>query len=148
MLFEMKACVFLTTVCSVVLVIVLFAACDGGNPMMESELPGRYELQSPHFTGSLELKSDHTYIQEFVVSETEVRTMQGKWDYHPPRKRAINRGIVGIYGAIIESDGKLIEKGADFVIVMPVFTFRKRVSLWLNPDGDHAYVKTKGAGVK
>jgi len=134
------------TACSLMLagccsVLILLSACKG-KPMTEGELLGKYELASPHFAGSLELKSDHTFLQKFVRGVNEIETSRGRWDYVPPGDESINRGTVGIYGAIIESEGNLLQKGPDFVVSMPVSINRKGVSLRLNPDGDHAYFKS------
>src|SRR4029434_10295159 len=101
------------------LILMALVSCQG-KPMRESDLVGNYELTSPYFSGSIELREDHTFVQKFNVLSGKAEEAEGKWDYRPPLKGEINRGTVGVYGAILENAGKLDRKKPDYVISMPV----------------------------
>jgi hypothetical protein len=139
MLSEMKVLRLVNVGC-LAAIVAFISACEG-KPMVEEELFGKYELVASRFPGSLELKSDYTFVQEFVVAVNETKIARGKWDYDTPGNGNVNRGRVGIYGAILEDEGKLVQMKFDFAIFLPVFADWKGVSLWLDPDGDSAYFK-------
>jgi hypothetical protein len=119
---------------------IAFSSC-AKHPLTKSELWGTYNLSSQHFKGTLELRSDDSFSQRYILSSGTVQTATGRWSYDPALTG--RHGVVILHGGILENAGHLLKKPEDFLITLPIDISWKRISLFLTPDGNHEYTKPR-----
>lgn len=119
----------------------MIVSCGGG--VQRDDLLGKYALRGGVFSGTLELKDDGTCVQEFAFLSGKTEVAIGTWRFRPAGKSEVGGGSVYVYDGIVEERGKLVHKGPDYVIAMPVQSYFKELVLALDPDATYAYVKQK-----
>jgi hypothetical protein len=64
-------------------------------------------------------------------------------EYDVSKEKYFDEATVFLYGAIIEQREKLVKQPPDHLLMLPVSSNWKRISLFLEPDGNSEYVKRK-----
>jgi hypothetical protein len=121
------------------LALLQLAAC-GGAKIVEADLVGHYRLDSLTATGSLELRSDHTFRQCIVTPVGGSVSVEGSWLLRPTVSN-FDGGVVSLTGAFAEDRG--VWNKSPIPVGLPVTSSWKRIDLRISPDGNESYVKKK-----